>query len=139
MAEALFTNDEPLTAKRLDDFVIEIDRLISPASKTLRWGLMRLLELLNCIPIFVIGKLSLYENLSLEDRLKVLQRLERSQFPPFLLSFVAYKTLLSLVYFEDEQELTKLGYPGPARERYKRSLRLLEGSREEDHAHEATT
>ena len=126
MAEALFTNDAPLSAKRLDDFVIEIDKFISPASKTLRWGLMRLLELLNLVPIFLIGKFSLYENLSLEDRLKVLQRLERSQFPPFLLSFVAYKTLLSIVYFEDEEELTRLGYPGPARERYKRSLRTAE-------------
>ena len=131
MAEALFTNDEPLSAKRLDEFVIEIDKFISPASKTLRWGLMRLLELLNLVPIFLIGKFSLYENLSLEDRLRVLQRLERSQFPPFLLSFVAYKTLMSIVYFEDEEELTRLGYPGPARERYKRSLRIAE-------QHEAT-
>lgn len=133
MAEALFTNDEPLSDKRLDEFVIEIDKLISPASKTLRWGLMRLLELLNLIPIFVIGKLSFFENLSLEDRSKMLMRLERSQFPPFLLSFVAYKTLMSIVYFEEEEELAKLGYPGPARERYKRSLRLAPAK-----PHEAT-
>ena len=134
MAEALFTNQEPITDKRLDEFVVEIDKFISPASKTLRWGLMRLLELLNLVPLLLIGKLSLYENLSLADRRKVLQRLEQSQFPPFLLSFVAYKTLMSIVYFEDEEELTKLGYPGPARERYKRSLRLVEAE-----SHEATT
>ncbi|MGH7284668.1 MAG: hypothetical protein ACRELY_24350 [Polyangiaceae bacterium] len=143
MAEALFTNEEPLTAKRLDDFVIEIDKMISPASKTLRWGLMRLLELLSLIPVFVIGKLAFFENMSLADRLEMLQKLERSQFPPFLLSFVAYKTLMSIVYFEEEEELTKLGYPGPARERYKRSLRLAKSpghaNTREDPPHEATT
>lgn len=125
MAEALFTTEGELPASRLDAFVQEVDDLISPASKTLRFGLLLLLDVLDVIPLFVVGRFSSFVDMSIEDRLAMLLKLERSKFPPFLLIFVAYKTLMSILFFEDEEELRALGYPGPGRERYKRSLQVV--------------
>ncbi len=129
IAEAIFANEGPVAPEKLDDFVEEMDRFVSPASKTLRFGLMRLLELLTIIPPLLIGRFTLFENLPIDDRLRVFKKCEISKFPLFLLIFIAYKTIMAIVWFEDEDELAALGYPGPARERYKRSLHLAEESK----------
>ncbi len=129
IAEAIFANDAPVPPAKLDAFVDEMDQFVSPASKTLRFGLVRLLELLTVVPFFLIGRWTLFANLSLEDRLRVFKKCEMSRFPLFLLIFIAYKTIMAMVWFEDEAELAGLGYPGPARERYKRALHLADESK----------
>jgi len=126
LAEALLSHETPIAPAKLDAFIEDIDGFMSPASKTLRFGLLALLDLLSLIPILVIRKLSSFEHLSIADRVLMLQRLERSKFPPFLLIFVAYKTLMVMSFFEDEGELRSIGYPGPERDRYKRALDVVE-------------
>jgi len=118
LAEAYFAYDGPMDPARLAVFTKEVDRAISTASKTLRFGLVLMLDVIMWSPLFIIGKLSTFEGLSLEDRASYLTRLERSRIVPLALIFVAWKTLLTMVFFEEPEELAVLGYPGPARTRY---------------------
>jgi hypothetical protein len=118
-AEALFSHEVVVAPERLDAFVEDVDQFVSPASKTLRAGLLIMLEIVRWCPLFVIGKLSLFEELSLADRTHMLEKMERSRFSPFALIFVAYKTVLTMAFFEEAAELAQLGYPGEERKRYK--------------------
>ena len=129
IAEAIFANEGPVPPEKLEEFVDEMDRFVSPASKTLRFGLVRLLEILTYVPLFMIGRPALFENLSIDDRLRVFKKCENSKFPLFLLIFIAYKTIMAMVWFEDENELRSIGYPGPERERHKRALHLADESK----------
>jgi hypothetical protein len=47
--------------------------------------------------------------------------MERSRSPLLFLPFVAYKTLLSMIHFQQTTELRALGYPGDHRVRWKRA------------------
>lgn len=118
LVEAYFASDEPLDLDRLEAFTDEVDAAISTASKTLRAGLVAMLEIIQWSPIFILGKPSTFEGLSLEDRARFLTRLERSSFVPLALIFVAWKTLLTMLYFEAPEQLAALGYPGEKRTRY---------------------
>ena len=51
LAEALFSPDGEATPERLDAFVDEVDDFISPASKTLRFGLVMMLGILRWSPL----------------------------------------------------------------------------------------
>ena len=121
-AEALFFHRPPAPPERFDAFVDEVDRFISPASKTLRFGLLLMLDAIRVLPIFFVRRLRTFEALDLETRVRMLERLDRSRFAIFSLLFVAYKTVLSMLFFEHPDELRAIGYPGPERERYKRAL-----------------
>jgi hypothetical protein len=118
LAEAFFATDGPMDPELLAGFTLEADRAISTASKTLRFGLVLMLEVVRWSPLFIIGRFSAFEDLSLDDRARFLTALERSRIIPLALVFVAWKTLLSIVYFERPEELAALGYPGPERKRY---------------------
>jgi hypothetical protein len=118
-AEALFSHETIVTDARLDAFAEDVDHFVSPASKTLRIGLLVMLEVIRWSPLFLVGKLSLFEELSLADRTRMLEKMERSRFSPFALIFVAYKTVMTMAFFEGAGELAQLGYPGEERKRYK--------------------
>jgi hypothetical protein len=118
-AEALFSHATVVPPKRLDAFVEDVDQFVSPASKTLRAGLLIMLEVVRWSPLFVVGKFSVFEALSLEDRTRMLEKMERYRFSPFALIFVAYKTVMTMAFFEEQKELALLGYPGEERTRYK--------------------
>jgi hypothetical protein len=118
LAEAYFAQGEPMDPERLEAFSREVDAAMSTASKTLRFGLVLMLDVIMWSPLFVIGRASTFENLSLEDRGRFLLKLERHPIVPLALVFVAWKTLLTMVYFEDPRELASLGYPGAVRTRY---------------------
>lgn len=119
IAEALFSKDEaPLEPKMLDAFVSNIDGFMSPASKTLRAGLLLMLELLRVLPIVIVGKLSLFDDLPIPTRTRMLERMDRSRLSFFPLIVVAFKTMLTLTYFEDDARLRSIGYPGEERKRY---------------------
>jgi hypothetical protein len=118
LAEAYFAYDGPLDPAMLEAFSREVDRAISTASKTLRFGLVLMLDFILWSPLFIIGKLSTFEGLSLEDRGRFLMRLERSKLVPLTLVFIAWKTLLTMLFYEEPEELKALGYPGPERTRY---------------------
>lgn len=119
IAEALFSRDEkPLEPVMLDAFVTNIDGFMSPASKTLRSGLVLMLELLRLLPLVVVGKFSLFDDLPIATRTRMLDAMDRSRFSFFPLIVVAFKTMLTLVYFEDDARLRAIGYPGEERKRY---------------------
>jgi hypothetical protein len=118
IAEALFTDEAPLDGAMLDAFVTNIDGFMSPASKTLRAGLMLLLEVLRWLPIVVVRKVSTFDDLPIETRTEMLDRMDRSRFSLFPLIVVAFKTMLTIPYYEDDARLRAIGYPGEARKRY---------------------
>jgi hypothetical protein len=118
LTEAYFAHDGPLDPVMLETLSQEVDGAISTASKTLRFGLVAMLDVIMWSPVFIIGKLSTFEGLSLEDRGRFLTSLERSRLVPLTLIFVAWKTLLTMIFYEQPDELRALGYPGPERTRY---------------------
>jgi hypothetical protein len=112
IAEALFLEE-------IDEaFVTNIDGFMSPASKTLRAGLMLMLEALRWLPPIVMRRLSSFDALAVEERTEMLARMDRSRFALFPLMVVAWKTLLTIVYYEDDARLRAIGYPGEERKRY---------------------
>jgi hypothetical protein len=117
LAEALFSPAGEATPERLDAFVDEVDNFISPASKTLRFGLVMMLGILRWSPL-LFGKFRLFDDMTVEERLEHLERLDRSKVKQLPLIVVAYKTVMTMLFYEDEKELEGLGYPGPARKRY---------------------
>jgi hypothetical protein len=117
LAEALFSPDGEASPERLDAFVDEVDAFISPSSKTLRFGLVMMLHVLRWSPFF-FGTLRAFDDMTVEDRLHHLERLDRSKVKQLPLIVVAYKTVMTMLFYEDEQELRGLGYPGHARKRY---------------------
>src|SRR4051812_38410015 len=117
LAEALFSPGGEATPERLDAFVDEVDQFISPASKTLRFGLVFMLGVLRWSPL-LFGKFRLFDDMTVEERLEHLDRLDKSKVKQLPLIVVAYKTVMTMLFYEDEQELAGLGYPGHARKRY---------------------
>ena len=122
LTEAFFTDDQPLAPERMDAYVDDVDDHMSRASKTLRFGLLLMIEALRLLPPLIVRRFRVFDDLDLEDRVTMLQRMDRSRFPIFPLIIVAFKTLMTMGWFEDEAMLRSMGYPGEARERYKRSL-----------------
>lgn len=125
-AEALFADDAPPSAARLDALVDEIDRFISPASKTLRFGLLAMLDAVRVLPLVLLRRLATFEELPLAARTAMLERMEGARLAPLCLVFVAFKTLMTIAYYEHPGELESIGYPGPARVRH---LHVAEGAR----------
>ena len=121
LAEALFSPNGEATPERLDSFVDDVDAFISPASKTLRFGLVMMLHVLRWSPLF-FGRFRLFDDMTVEERVAHLERLDRSKVKQLPLIVVAYKTILTMLFYEDEDELRGLGYPGPER---KRNLNVL--------------
>lgn len=126
LAEAMFSPDGEVSPARMEAFVDDVDAFVSPASKTLRFGLAFMLDLLRWSPLF-FGTLRTFEALDVEGRLAHLHRLERSKVRQFPLLVVGYKTILSMLFYEDEEEQKNLGYPGPERKRW-RSLPIAPAS-----------
>ena len=117
LTEAFFTDDQPLAPERMDAYVDDVDDHMSRASKTLRFGLVLMLGVLRWSPL-LFGKFRLFEDMTVEDRIHHLERLDRSKVTALPLIVVAYKTVMTMLFYEDEKELAALGYPGPARKRY---------------------
>jgi len=118
LAEAYFAWEGPMDPARLEEFSAEVDRAISTASKTLRFGLVLMLDFILVSPLLILGTPSLFDTLSLEDRARFLVKLEHSRIITITLVFIAWKTLLTMLFFEDDEGLRALGYPGPERRRY---------------------
>jgi hypothetical protein len=121
LAEAMFSPDGDVSKERLDAFVDEVDAFISPASKTLRFGLVVMLVVLRWSPLLFL-RFRMFDEMSVDDRLHHLERLEKSKITQLPLIVVAYKTVMTMLFYEQEQELAALGYPGPERKRWRRSL-----------------
>lgn len=119
LAESFFSPDGEVSEDRLDNFIDEVDAYISPASKTLRFGLVLMLSVIQWSPL-MFGRLRVFSEMKLEERIEHLERLEASRVVQIPLLVVAYKTLMTMLFYEDEGELKALGYPGPERKRHLR-------------------
>jgi hypothetical protein len=124
LAEALFSPDGEVEEERLDAFVGEVDGFISPASKTLRFGLLLMLDVIRWSPL-LFARFRTFEELSVKDRVHHLEKLDRSRVKQLPLLVVAYKTVLTMLFYEHESELAALGYPGPERKRWQRTLPVV--------------
>ncbi len=129
-AEALFYDENaPFEAGQLDALVEDCDDFVSRASKTLRFGLRGILDLIRWLPLFVVRRFSTFEELPLSDRVTMLERMDGGA-PPLPLMLVAYKTILAMLFFETPRELAAMGYPGSERQRWKRALPIAKPSHE---------
>ncbi len=117
LAEAFFSPDGEVPPEKLDAFIDDVDGFISPASKTLRFGLVLLLFVIRWSPLFFF-RLKTFEELTVEERVHHLERLESSKVQQLAMLVVAYKTVLTMVFYEDEEEQRALGYPGNERKRW---------------------
>jgi hypothetical protein len=121
-AEAIFFDEgAPFEPGQLDALVADCDDFVSRASNTLRFGLVGILFALRWLPIVMIHRLSTFEALDIDDRVAMLERMDRGN-PPLPLMVVAYKTILAMLFFEAPRALAAIGYHGPERERWKRVL-----------------
>jgi hypothetical protein len=123
LAEAMFAPDGEVSAQRLDAFVEDVDAFISPASKTLRFGLRAMLFAIRWSPLLFF-RLRRFDALTVDERIAHLERLERSKVRQLTMLVVAYKTVLTMLFYEDPEEQKALGYPGAERRRWKRGPAL---------------
>ncbi|MBX3185416.1 MAG: hypothetical protein KF819_00310 [Labilithrix sp.] len=117
LGEALFSPSGEATTEKLEAFVDDVDAFISPASKTARFGLVLMLGVLQWSPL-LYGRFRPFEALDVDERIAHLERLDRSKVRQLPLIVVAYKTVMTMIFYEDDAELAGLGYPGPERKRY---------------------
>ena len=109
LAEALFSPDGELDDAALDALVLETDRFVSPASKTLRFGLKLMLVAIDLSPLF-FGKLRTFVKLSNVERIHHLERLESSRIAQLPLLVVSYKTMMTMLFYDDAVRLQGIGY-----------------------------
>ena len=125
VAEAMFSEDGEVEASRLDAHLEEVDAFISSASKPLRAGLRFALFVVRIAPMLFFMHVRRIESLSVEERVRVLSRLERSPFAHLSLAFIGWRTVMTFVFYEHPVELATLGYATDERKVYKRRLALV--------------
>ncbi|WP_146645135.1 hypothetical protein [Labilithrix luteola] len=125
LAEAMFAQDGEVESGRLDAHVEEVDRFISAASKGVRFGLRVALLVLWLAPMLMLHRATTVDRLRVEERAHVLARLERSALWHLSLAFVGWRSVMTLVFYEDPTELRQIGYTSDERHRYKRRLPAL--------------
>ena len=125
IAEAMFGQDGEVSDARLDAHVGEVDAYISAASAQVRFGLRLALFVVRIAPLLCLFRLRTLERMSVDDRVALLSRLERSRIALLSLAFIGWRTVMTLVFYEDPAELRAIGYAGEERLRYKRRLPSL--------------
>ena len=124
LAEAMFYPGSSAPAQRLDALVRELDDYVGRVSRTLRFGLLLMLEVLRFAPIVLLWRFATFESLALGDRVRLLERMEQSRIVPLMVVFAAYKALLCLLFFEHPEEQRAMGYTS-ARRRWLRALPVV--------------
>ena len=124
VAEAMFSEDGEVSPERLDAHLDEVDAFISSASKPLRAGLRFALFVVRIAPVLLFFRLRTIEALPIDERVRVLARLERSPLAYLSLAFIGWRTVMTLVFYEHPVELATLGYVSDERAVYKRRLAL---------------
>lgn len=121
IAGALFEHDGGPTEAQLDAVVTAYEAHVGALSLQLRPVLLLTLDLVRWLPLLLFVAASPFEELDVEGRVRLLERMERSRLLPLVLAFVAYKTLLTMMFYELPEELRAMGYPGPERKRWLRA------------------
>jgi hypothetical protein len=112
LGDALFAHDNGPRPEQLDRLVEGFEAHLTPVSRTLRFGLLAMLELIHWLPLVLLVSVRPFENLARDARVRVLERMECSRAAMLLVPLVAYKSFLAFIFFEDPDELRAMGYPG---------------------------
>ena len=119
LGDALFAHERGPTAAQLDALVDGFEAHLTPVSRTLRFGLLAMLDLIRWLPLLLFVSFRPFEAMSRDQRVRLLERMERSRAAALLVPLVAYKSFLAFIFFEDPDELRAMGYPGDgARKRW---------------------
>jgi hypothetical protein len=110
--EALFAHPGGPRPAQLDRLVERMEGHLEPVSRTQRTLLLLSLDFVRWLPLLLFVALAPFESVSLEKRGALLERMDRSRVTLLLLPLIAFKTILSMHFFEDEAELRAMGYPG---------------------------
>lgn len=122
IAGALFEHEGGPSEAQLDAVADAYEAHVGALSMQLRPVLLLSLDFVRWLPLLLFVAARPFEELGVEARVTLLERMERSRFLPLLLAFVAYKTLLTMIFFELPEELRAMGYPGLERKRWLRAV-----------------
>ena len=112
LAEALFSGPAgPPPAPRLDWLVAEVTDLLHYAGRRSRWLFQLCLFLVSWLAPLWLRRLPPLGRLSPRDRVQALTRMEDS--PTFSPLVLACKTVLCMVYYEDEAAAREIGAHEP--------------------------
>lgn len=125
MSEAMFAEHGEVEPARLARHVEAMFAMVAVASWPVRFGLRLALVLLRLAPLVLFAHARTLERLTVAERVRVLERVERSRLMLLCLAFVGWRTIATLVVYEHPDELRALGYTSDERERHKRVLRVL--------------
>jgi hypothetical protein len=120
----MFSQDGEVEGGRLDAHLDEVDAFISNASKLTRVGLRLALFVVRLAPVLLFFRMRMFESLSVDERVSVLTRLERSRFAELSLAFIGWRSVMTIVFYEQPAELEALGYSSE-RKVHKRRLALV--------------
>ena len=95
----MFSQDGEVERERLDAHLDEVDSFISSASKPLRFGLRITLFVVRIAPLLFFFRMRMIEKLSVDDRVEILSRLERSRLAGLSLAFIGWRTVMTLVFY----------------------------------------
>jgi hypothetical protein len=121
LGEALFAHEGGPRPEQLDALVVGVQQHLEPVSPVQRGLLLLALELVRWLPLLLLTSLGPFEDAPLRKRIALLERMDRSRFVLLVMPLVAFKTILSMHFFEDEAELRAMGYPGDERKRWLRT------------------
>jgi len=122
LGEALFAHPGGPSPRQLDALVDGVAAHFQPVSRVQRALLLLALDFVRWLPVLLLTSLAAFESLSVAKRIVLLERMDRSHVVLLLMPLIAYKTLLSMHFFEDEGELRAMGYPGDERKRWLRTV-----------------
>jgi hypothetical protein len=116
IAEAFFTDPNDPSERggeqRFSWLVEDVDDFVSQASPALRIGTQIAAVLLEFAPLFFIGRFARCSSLPLPDRERYLAKVEASKIPRVAVLVVAFKTVMTVLYFEHPEAAPHLGYDG---------------------------
>ena len=118
LGATLFAHAEGPRPEQLDALVDGFERHLVPVSAVQRTLLLLAVDLVRWLPVLLFIAPQTFEDLDLPRRLRLLERMDRSRFTALLMPLIAFKSLLSMYFFEDETELRAMGYPGDERKRW---------------------
>jgi hypothetical protein len=118
LGEALFSHASGPRPEQLDALALGMERHLEPVSRTQRTLLLLALELVRWLPVLFFVAARPFEDVSLEKRVRLLERMDRSHATLLLMPLVAFKSIMAMYFFEDEDELRAMGYPGDERKRW---------------------
>lgn len=122
VAEAMFAGGRaPLAEGQLSELVMRVDRMLGAASPFVRTGMRFAMLVLWFSPLLLGMHLRTLPRLSIAERTDVLRALEHSRFTNLLLVFVGVRAMLTMIFYEDAEELAHMGYSATHQTRFDRT------------------